>query len=148
MNPTNEEIKRIFGTENPSYDDMNKPFQETLTKVLAELDRQLKSRWVSRGKRGNFLMFKAIIETLAASWDSITYLYNFTDAIGKAVLSIDTALRTPKAKDLDGLKDIAEQKKELDKINEKLKVQMKKEKLAAFQRLDKIRQELLRDDVV
>jgi hypothetical protein len=145
---TKEEKQRLFGTENPTYDDIRSVIKKHYQELLADIDKSLKSRWVRGNTRSMLMLFKGTVKMIAIDQESIIDLSEYVDTLNRAILSLNNIVNMTKNKDLGDLKDVAKQQKELNEINEKLKVQMEQEKLLAFQRIDKIRQELLRDAVV
>ncbi len=113
-----EEIKRIFGTENPSYDDMRKYAKKYYQGLLEKINGSLKSRWVWGNRRSMLLMFKGTVEMIALDQDNILELYGYVDKLNHAVLSLNDTMQRNQGKTSKELAAFSKLDKDVEQLKD------------------------------
>jgi hypothetical protein len=111
-----EEIKKIFGKDNPSIDEVRSFSQKISEDTLRHFDNQLKSRWIGKDKRMYFRTFRAIWELLGHNQDTMYGMLEEIDDLQKTVIFLGRKVessqgRTKELSDaLSKMKESTEQK--------------------------------------
>jgi len=93
------------------------------------------------------ISYEAQREALLAGF-AVEFLNEKVDLLEKAIAVLVSRTKSLNEKDMKEQGKIEKEQKELDGILEQMDMQKKKETIEAFQKIDKIRQDLLRDAIV
>lgn len=127
-----EEIKRIFGKENPSINEVRLFSQKISEDTLRVFDAQLKSRWIGKDKRMYLQAFRTIWELLGHNQDTTYGILEEIDELQKTVIYLGRQAESSQGKT-----------KELSEALSKMKESTEKKletSYAALVRLDQLLQ--------
>lgn len=148
-----EEVKKLerqlYG-ESPVLDfaKARQLMQASTKETLEELDGVINSRWTWGNQKAYLKMFQAIIKLNAQSSESIVNLFELLNDYRQAILLIAVDLENlkEKLKDVDAIK--ANTAKILQSPAVRQITQILQDSEDALKKLDKTRQDILRDSVV
>jgi len=81
-----EVIKRLFGKDNPTIDEVRAFSRNLCQNTIQTFDDALKSRWIRKDKRANLTMFRAILQMQATDSDIIYQILDQIDELRKTVI--------------------------------------------------------------
>lgn len=141
--------RQLYG-ESPDFDfaKVRQRMQATTQKALEELDRGINSRWIRGDRKAYFKMFQAMIKQDAQSSENIVNLFELLNDYRQVILLIAVDLENlkEKLKDVDAIKVNTTEILQSPAVRQITQILQDSED--ALKKLDKTRQDILRDSVV
>jgi len=88
-----EVIKRIFGKENPTYDEIKRFMKQIHQNTLDELDKTIKSRWVWGDKKQFLIVTRGLLSIGGRNFESIVDVWEDIDRLNRTTVLLGDAIK-------------------------------------------------------